>query len=102
VFLDPPYSADAWRDNSLYREESTTVAHDVRDWAIENGKRSDMRIALCGYIGEHEMPDNWECVRWKTIGGYESQAKGGKSGNCKLEAVWFSPSCLGGRQGSFF
>jgi len=34
VFLDPPYSSEAKRDNVLYGKahESTTLAHDVRAW----------------------------------------------------------------------
>jgi DNA adenine methylase len=31
VFLDPPYSAEAGRDGSLYAVEDLSVAHDVRE-----------------------------------------------------------------------
>ena len=90
VFLDPPYSAEANRDNSLYRRESTTVAHAVREWAIEHGDDPMMRIALCGYEGEHAMPDEWECLAWKTSGGYSHPDKP----NRFRERIWFSPHCL--------
>lgn len=62
VFLDPPYADTAGRDADLYRRDSLSVAHDVRRWAVEHGDDPRMRIALCGYEGEHEMPDSWECM----------------------------------------
>ena len=93
VFLDPPYADTAVRDNDLYRVDSLTVAHDVRDWAVEMGQRPDMLIALCGYEGEHTMHDNWDVYEWKAGGGYEGQAKI-KSDNRRRERIWFSPACL--------
>jgi DNA adenine methylase len=42
----------------------------VREWAIANGGNPKLRIALCGYEGEHDMPKSWECVEWKAAGGY--------------------------------
>lgn len=94
VFLDPPYSAEAGRDNNLYNHESGDVAHDAREWAIANGDNPLMRIALCGYEGEHVMPGDWECVAWKAQGGYGSQRKTGDNENAKRERIWFSPNCL--------
>lgn len=92
VFLDPPYSIEAERDNDLYRVEDGSVAHDVRGWAIERGDNPLFRIALCGYDSEHAMPDTWETFAWSTGGGYENQGKG--TGNGKREVIWFSPHCL--------
>jgi DNA adenine methylase len=100
VFLDPPYAAEAGRDPALYRTDSLSVAHAVRKWAIKAGKRPDMRIALCGYEGEHEMPDDWAVYSWASCG-LEGQAKE-QSGNCKKERIWFSPACLSARQLSLF
>lgn len=95
IFLDPPYSAEAGRDMGTYKEESGTVAHDVRVWAIENGENQLMRIALCGYEGEHEMPSSWECVSWKAHGGYGNRKKAGRgSDNARRERIWFSPHCV--------
>ncbi len=92
VFLDPPYSVD---DRvACYTEESFTVAHDVREWAIANGDNPLLRIALCGYEGEHAMPDDWECVAWKTPGGYGNQKTNGTYDNAARERIWFSPHCL--------
>lgn len=97
VFLDPPYADTAGRNPRLYRQDSLSVAHAVRDWAIVHGDDPRMRIALCGYEGEHAMPDTWECVPWKTRGGYGNQGKGKSAGraNARRERVWFSPHCLG-------
>ena len=101
VVLDPPYlSADTAGD--LYRTDSVDVAHAVREWAIANGGNKLMRIALCGYEGEHEMPANWECVAWKAQGGMGSQRADKSNGNAGRERIWFSPHCLSGKQGSLF
>ena len=101
VFLDPPYlSADTAGD--LYRTDSVDVAHAVREWAIANGGNRLMRIALCGYEGEHEMPSDWECVAWKAQGGMGSQRADKSNGNAGRERIWFSPHCLSGKQGSLF
>ena len=98
VFLNPPYADTANRDNSLYRVDSTSVAHDVRNWAIEHGDNPLMRIALCGYEGEHKMPRSWTCVAGKAGGGqgYAAQKRiqGGRSINAHRERIWFSPHCL--------
>ena len=93
VFLDPPYSAEADRAD-VYACEDLTVAHDVRKWAIENGGDPLLRIALCGYEGEHAMPDDWECFAWKAAGGYGSQSQTHDNPNAKKERIWFSPHCL--------
>ena len=78
------------------------VSKDVAAWAIANGDNPLMRIALCGYEGEHVMPSSWECVPWKATGGYGGQSKDHDNPNAKRERIWFSPHCLGGKQGSLF
>ncbi len=90
VFLDPPYAVED-RDDCYDGYEDRSVSNAVREWAIERGEDKRMRIALCGYEGEHEMPDSWECVAWKAQGGYGAQAG---NDNCKRERIWFSPHCL--------
>ena len=92
VFLDPPYSAEAQRYNKVYRQEDLSVAHDVRRWCIENGDNPLLRIALCGYAGEHEMPDTWSCAAWKANGGYGS--RNADNLNSHRERIWFSPNCV--------
>lgn len=102
VFLDPPYSAEAGRNDSIYRVDDASVAHDVRRWAIGVGQRPDMRIALCGYEGEHELPPSWETVEWNAGAGYGGQAAA-RSGNGRRERIWFSPACFPAkRQPSLF
>ena len=93
VFLDPPYADTAERAGDLYAADSLDVAHAVREWAIANGDNRDLRIALCGYEGEHVMPDSWECVAWKAKGGYSSQNRE-VNDNPTKERIWFSPHCL--------
>jgi DNA adenine methylase len=95
VFLDPPYAV-ADREN-VYVEDSRDLAHDVCKWAIEHGDDPLMRIAVCGYEGEHVFPDSWECVAWKAHGGYGGQAEAADSQgkqNKHRERIWFSPHCL--------
>jgi DNA adenine methylase len=99
VFLDPPYADTAGRDPSLYAQDSLSVAHAVREWAIEHGDDPKMRIALCGYEGEHQMPESWECVPWKASGGYASQASHDNP-NARRERIWFSPHCLTAMNGA--
>jgi hypothetical protein len=101
VFLDPPYANTADRQDDLYAVDSNTVAHDVREWAIENGKRKDMRIALCGYEGEHEMPPSWAVHEWSAGAGFGGQAEE-RTGNGKRERIWFSPACLSTVQPGLF
>jgi hypothetical protein len=91
IFLDPPYSAA--RD-TVYASDSRTVALDVAKWAIEHGENPLLRIALCGYEGEHVMPDNWPVFAWKTNGGHGNASKGRGRSNAALERIWFSPHCL--------
>ncbi len=93
VFLDPPYGDAAGRDMELYARDSGTVAEDVRAWAVARGDDPLMRIALCGYEGEHAMPDSWECVTWTAPGGYGVRAGNGNE-NRHRERIWFSPHCL--------
>ena len=95
IVLDPPYSAEADRDPTIYACEDLQVAHDVRAWALAHGDDPQLRIALCGYEGEHEMPSVWEAVPWKALGGYGNQGDARGRTNAAREVVWFSPHCLG-------
>ena len=104
VFLDPPYSAKADRSKGCYAVEDLSVAHDVAQWAVEHGNDPTWRIALCGYDGEHDMPEDWDVLEWKAHGGYGSQGKGNSRGkaNKHRERIWFSPHCLEPKQASLF
>lgn len=101
VFLDPPYSAEANRNETLYRKEDLTVAHRVREWALSVADDPRMRLALCGYEGEHAMPETWTAFRWKAHGGYGGQGGEDAPGraNSEREVVWFSPHCDATAQG---
>ena len=91
VFLDPPYL----EGNVQYAAggAGTTLSADVRAWAIEAGKRPDMRVILAGLDGEHDMPATWRTVPWKARGGYGSQGDG-ENVNRHRERLWLSPACL--------
>jgi hypothetical protein len=89
VFLDPPYSHE-FRDPYLYSEDDAAISTIVREWAIEHGVDPDLRIALCGYAGEHQMPSTWTEYAWKGARGYASE----ENTNRELERIWFSPFCL--------
>lgn len=93
ILLDPPYLHAAGRAADCYVEDSPDVAAAVREWAISNGERVGLRIALCGYDGEHAMPDSWECVAW-SAGGMERLGHGRGRTNRHRERIWFSPHCL--------
>lgn len=82
VFLDPPYSHDI-RDKRLYTVDDD-VAGAVREWALANGDNPQLRIALCGFEGEHEMPSSWQKAEWKSKGSTKNHDR---------ERIWFSPHC---------
>ena len=104
VFLDPSYTDKATRKSALYATDDESIGREVRDWAVEHGEDSRMRIALCGYEGEYDMPETWECVAWKARGGFGSQGKGKTNGraNARRERIWFSPHCLKTEQRRLF
>ena len=93
VFLDPPYGVEAGRDE-VYSNDDVSLAHEVREWAIAHGDNPLLRLAICGYEGEHDMPSSWECVAWKAGGGYGNQSDGRGRVNAGRERIWFSPHCL--------
>jgi len=97
IILDPPYSSD--RSDGCYAVDSMDVAHDVREWALENGYNQKLKIALCGHEGEHDMPDSWRVHNWSATGGYSGQSTNDTQGkkNKHLERIWFSPHCVDDR-----
>lgn len=102
VLLDPPYlhktDDGKTRDDRCYNHDSADIAHDVREWALANGDNRNLRIALCGYEGEHNMPDSWEVFHWKAVGGMSNFSEKSKThgiNNRGRERIWFSPHCLG-------
>lgn len=98
IFMDPPYlhttSDGKVRTKGTYAHDSEDVADRAREWCLEHGDDPTLRIALCGYEGEHPMPATWTCVPWKATGGYGNQGKGKGRENAGRERIWFSPHCL--------
>lgn len=102
-FCDPPYGDNATREQ-VYEVDSFTVADECRKWCIDNGNNPLIRIALCGYQGEHEELSRYEWTQytWKTNGGYGNQGDGQGRKNAKREIIWFSPHCLKDNQMALF
>ena len=97
VFFDPPYAVED-RRIGVYHQDSTDVAHAVREWCIERGKKPTYRIVLAGYDEHAELADHgWHSVAWKTDGGYGNTARNGAKTrgqeNRKREVLWLSPYC---------
>jgi DNA adenine methylase len=92
VFLDPPYHAPGTERSHVYAHDNDTIWNEVLAWAIANGDDPKLKIALCGYEGDHHIPDSWECVPWKANGGYGRSARG--QANRERERIWFSPHCI--------
>ena len=90
IFLDPPYGKHL-RDTKTYRAD-TDPAQEVAEWARRIAGRTNTRIVLAGYVGEHAMP-GWTSHRWKAKGGLGNQGNGRGKANARLECLWFSPQC---------
>lgn len=89
VFLDPPYNME--NRTKVYKVESN-VFKEVNDWCIAHQIHPDLKIAVCGYQGDYDLPD-WEQLEWKTNGGFSSLGDNQGKINSKKECIWFSPSC---------
>lgn len=95
VFLDAPYASAAGRTPRLYAEDDLGISVQVKEWALAHGDDPRLRIVLCGYDGEHEMPAGWSCIPWSANGGYESQRRVQRAApNRHRERLWLSPQCL--------
>jgi len=92
VFLDPPYDL-SMRDKDIYGCDEAGVSAAVREWALEHGDDPRLRIAVCGYEGEHDFP-GWRVHRWKAHGGYALRNPDNQ--NKHRERIWLSPHCLAG------
>lgn len=92
VFLDPPYARNL-RRNNLYNVDEANISDAVREWAIAHGDDPRLRIVLCGYDSEHEMPPSWKCVAW-TAGRAYGNSRSPDRGNRFKERIWLSPHCV--------
>jgi hypothetical protein len=90
VMLDPPYVAF----EKLYSggDNRRPVALEVADWARAH---PELRIALCGHVGDYDLP-GWEAVQWT-----RTRASYGSTETRDRECVWFSPGCERPRRGLF-
>jgi DNA adenine methylase len=79
VFFDPPYE----NYEGLYR--AGKVAQDVAAWCKAN---PELRIALCGHIGDYDLP-GWDVMQWS-----RKRNTYGGTGTKDAEAIWFSPGCM--------
>jgi hypothetical protein len=94
IVLDPPYGEGSVEYTA--GGNKSDLSHKVRGWCLENGDNPKLRIALCGYNGQFDMPSNWTTVAWKAAGGYGSAGKQDSQAkeNSHRERIWFSPHCL--------
>jgi hypothetical protein len=100
VLLDPPYD-DGEMDYSI---GGRGIGADVREWCLANSARPGLRIALCGYEGDHEELEahGWSVNAWKAKGGYGGGQGNQADANSARERIWFSPHCLSENQGRLF
>ena len=92
VFLDPPYTAGEM-DYSA-GGMGLGIADDVRAWCLDNGSRSDLRVAICGHGAEHSAleSEGWTRYEWKQ---HSSRARSDEALERRAsEAIWFSPACV--------
>lgn len=84
ILLDPPYTKRSGRQKDLYVCDSMTVGDEAVAWAKIKAQDSTYRIAICGLVGEYDLP-NWSVTAWNAGGGTKNAAR---------ERIWFSPGCL--------
>ena len=109
MFLDPPYSqgSGGCASKPLYAADVLDAGvldlpSQVATWCLANGDNPKLRIALCGYEGEHDHLEGagWSVVAWKAHGGYARRSL--LNDNANRERVWFSPHCLSAAQSTLF
>ena len=95
IFFDPPYGFQS-RQGGLYKNDSFSVANDVRKWCVQNGNKNNYRIVLCGYGNQHDqlLKYGWKTFNWETNGGYGNQGNGNGRINAKLEKIWYNQNCI--------
>ncbi len=89
IFLDPPYGSDSVAKGLYQREAGVAAA--VADWCAKNGDNPKLRIALCGYEGDYDLPD-WICEDGRATNGGYGNGAGNK--NYLRERIWYSPHCV--------
>lgn len=97
IFFDPPYGTKNLESNK-YLDDSSDIASEVQEVAIELGENPRNRVCIAGYEKDYEMPDNWEKVIWKYSQNRFSYREVNYS---RTECLWFSPYCIRPRQDLF-
>jgi hypothetical protein len=87
VFLDPPYLTN----EEIYGMAKGSPALRALEWCKANWNNPNLKIALCGYEGEFEIPSDWRVIAWKGAKGY---ADAEKNKNRERERIWLSPACM--------
>ena len=101
IYLDPPYSTTKTsRDEGCYKvsfmpSQDSCPSEEVNQFAIKYASYPNIRIAVCGYVGEHDnlARHGYRPMRWKANGGWARKESKG-SVNRKMEVIWFSRSCF--------
>ena len=119
IFLDPPYAHNLDRVHQLLgitpqakevnkgrtdcylcdddKDQVDRLVADVNLWCQSSGSNPRLRIALCGYSGEHDnlIELGWQKHSWTAQGGWANTGKKTTRGkaNKKRETIWFSPHC---------
>jgi hypothetical protein len=81
IVFDPPYKAF----EKVYGTQEASTAGDVEAWCREHA--GEHRIALCGHVGDYDLP-GWEVLRWS-----RTSATMGSNKTRHAEAIYFSPRC---------
>ncbi len=82
ILLDPPYENVR---PQFYDHHDTSLPARCREFALAAASPR-LKIALCGYEGDHAMPSDWEELAW-----------GSQTGKGR-ERIWFSPHCQQGKE----
>ena len=92
VFLDPPYTKGDMDYSAGGMGQG--IADDVRAWCAANGSNPQLRIVLCGHVGEHDalLAQGWHTRTWKAGGGYARTDEA--IANRQSETLWCSPHCV--------
>ena len=91
IFLDPPYKGEKRRKGIYSYDVAGDDLHaEITKFCLDKG--TDHKIAICGYEGDFDLPQTWECLTWKAVGGYSHKGGQGEQ-NAGRERIWFSPAC---------
>jgi hypothetical protein len=105
IYFDPPYrkTLDDGTENRSANLYSNDGSQDVNEvvkrvlaYCLEHGDDPLFRIIASSYEGEGFevlLEKGWECVAWKSSGGYGNRSAKGKE-NAKRERLWVSPHCV--------